>query len=178
MDIHEAWNKALKETEIIRSRVSALATFNVTQVPYILLSESSVNDGDTVVRRGEISVDRPSLILPPNIPQFEGFDFNEDQPFDVESMASFLLVRGVHLPSMKYDNKTYQLDIFEGDMDKAIKYYLKELQQKENVSSGLLTGPEEVWQFSLLIFICSQIARNSENDIRRLIDEYKKNGNN
>src|SRR5262245_55335082 len=153
MDIHEAWNKALKETEIIRSRVSALQTFNVTQVPYILLSESSVNDGDTVVRRGEISVDRPSLILPPNIPQFEGFDFNEDQPFDVESMASFLLVRGVHLPSMKYDNKTYHLDIFEGGMDKAVKHYLKELQQKENVSSGLLTGPEDVWQFSLLIFI-------------------------
>ena len=76
---------------------------------------------------------------------------------------------------MKYDNKTHQLDVFEGGLDKAVKHFLQELQQKENVSSGLLLGPEDVWQFSLLIFICSQIARNTEIDIRRLIDDHKKN---
>jgi hypothetical protein len=174
MDVHEAWSRALKETEVVRSRVSALQTFQATQVPYILLSESSINLGDTVVRRGEVTVDRPSLILPPNIPQFEGFEFDAGQSYDEQSMINFLLIRGVQLPSMKYDNKTQQLNVFEGNMDRAVKHYLKELQQKENVSCGLLVGPEDVWQFSLLIFICSQIARNTEVDIRRLIEDYKK----
>lgn len=174
MDIYEAWGKALKETEIVRSRVSALQTFHVTQVPYILLSESSVNLGDTIVRTGEVMVDRPSLILPPNIPQLEGFDMDPAQPFDKDAMLNFLLLRGVTLPSMKYDNKTHQLNVFEGNMNSATKHYLRELQEKENVSAGLLIGPEDVWQFSLLIFICSQIARNTEMDIRRLIDDYKK----
>jgi hypothetical protein len=174
MDIYEAWGKALKQTEVVRSRICALQTFHATQVPYILLSESSVNFGDTVVRRGEVTVDRPSLILPPNIPQLEGFDFEQSNSFDQESMVNFLLIRGVSLPSMKYDNKTHQLDVYEGNLDKAVKHYLNELQQKENVSSGLLIGPEDVWQFSLLIFICSQIARNTQIDMRRLIEDYKK----
>ena len=152
MNIQEAWSRALKQTEIVRSRISALQTFHATQVPYILLSESSVNLGDTVVRRGEVTVDRPSLILPPNLPQLEGFGFDQPQSFDEQSMINFLLIRGVSLPSMKYDNKTHQLDVFEGGLDKAVKHFLQELQQKENVSSGLLLGPEDVWQFSLLIF--------------------------
>lgn len=176
MDIHEAWSKALKQTEIVRSRVSALQTFHATQVPYILLSESTVNLGDTVVRRGEVTVDRPSLILPPNIPQFEGFEFDQKESFDEHSMINFLLIRGVQLPSMKYDNKTHRVDVFEGRLNEAVKHYLNDLQQKENVSSGLLIGPEDVWQFSLLIFICSQVARNSDTDIRRLIDDHKRRG--
>lgn len=174
MDIQDAWSRALKQTEIVRSRVSALSTFQATQVPYIMLSESGINVGDTVVRRGEVTVDRPSLILPPNIPQFEGFEFDPGDSFDEESMINFLLIRGVQLPSMKYDNKTHTLDVFEGNLDRAVKHFLKDLQQKENVSCGLLVGPEDVWQFSLLIFICSQIARNTEADIRRLIEDYKR----
>ncbi len=174
MDLHDAWSKALKNTEIVRARVSALQTFQSTHVPYILLCESEINIGDTVVRRGEVMVDKPSLILPPNMPQLEGFEFPQEQPFDEQAMINFLLIRGISLPSMKYNNKTYNLDVFEGNLDKAVKHFLKELQQQENVSAGLLVGPEDVWQFSLLIFICSQITRNTEVDIRKLIEDYKK----
>jgi len=176
MDLQEAWGRALKHTEIIRARVSALQTFQATHVPYILLSESSVNEGDTAVRRGEVMVDRPSLILPPNMPQLEGFDFNSEDGFDQQAMLNFLLIRGVSLPSLKYNNTTSSLDVFEGDLTKAVKHYQEDLQRQENVSAGLLVGPEDVWQFSLLIFVCSQIARNSDSDIRKLIDEYKKRG--
>jgi len=59
MDMEEAWNKALRYTEIIRSRVQSLMTFKDTAVSYILLSESSINVGDTVVRRGEVVVEKP-----------------------------------------------------------------------------------------------------------------------
>jgi hypothetical protein len=176
MDLHEAWGKALKHTEIIRARVSALQTFQATDVPYVLLSASEVNDGDTVVRRGEVVVDKPSLILPPNIPQLEGFDFKSDQSFDEQTMVNFLLIRGVSLPSLKYNNTTFKIDIYEGGLDKAVKHYLEELQQQENVSTGLFIGPQDVWQFSLLIFICAQIVRNTETDIRKLIEDYKKRG--
>ncbi len=171
MDIQEAWTKALKETDIIRSRVLSLQTFEPTPVPYVLLSASAINSGDTVVRQGEVLVDRPSLILPPNIPQFEGFDFEAAQA-NPNSLINFLLVRGVTLPSLKYNNKTNCLDIFEGNIEDAIAHYGNRLAREENTSAGLIAGPEDVWQFSLLIFICSQIAKNSSVDIRRLLDEF------
>ena len=175
MDSTSAWEKALRETNIIRSRIIGLQTFGETQVPYILLSPSTINEGDTVVRTGEVLVHRPSLILPPNIPQLEGFNFEDEEgPFKENTMINFLMVRGITLPSMKYDNKIFSLNVFEGKIEDAIGFYGNRLQREENTSAGLICGPDQIWQFSLLIFICSQIAKNSSTDIRRLLDEYHK----
>lgn len=175
MDAYEAWAKALKNTEIIRPRVQALMTFAETAISYILLSESSINLGDTVVRKGEVVVEKPSLILPPNIPQFDGFEFDDPQKtMDENSITNFLLVRGIHLPSLKYNNKTNSLDVHEESLNKTVTYFKKQLQQEENVHAGLLIGPEDCWQFSILIFVCTQIVKNADIDIRNLFKEYKK----
>jgi hypothetical protein len=173
MDAYEAWAKALKNTEIIRPRVQSLLTFKDTHVPYILLSESTVNLGDTVVRQGEVIVEKPSLILPPNVPQFEGFDFDE-QMRGKDAILNFLLVRGMSIPSFHYNNKTYMIDVFEGNLNKAVSHYNGMLQNQENVQSGLMVGPEDCWQFSVIIYICTQIARNADVDIKRLLEEFKK----
>jgi hypothetical protein len=175
MDIEQNWNKALKETEIIRARIQPLMSTGETFVPYILLSESSVNQGDTAVRRGEVAVGKPSIIVPPDNPQFQGFEFEEHNGINENSLVNFLLVRGVRLPSFVYDNKTSSLDIFEGDMSKAVKHFNSLLQSEENIKTGLLLGPEDCWPFSLLIFTCTQIARNLDQDIRRLLNDHKNN---
>ena len=173
MDIQEAWEKALKNTEIIRSRVQALMTFKDTSVPYILLSASNVNIGDTVVRKGEVVVERPSLILPPHMPRLDGFDLQEEQ-FAENYLINFLLVRGIQLPSLRYNNTTNSLEIFEGELGRAVVYYQDQLQRMENVNAGLISGPEDVWQFSILIYCCAQVAKNAEADIRRLLEQYRK----
>ncbi|MBI3251854.1 MAG: hypothetical protein HYZ52_00845 [Candidatus Omnitrophica bacterium] len=174
MDIHEIWESALKNTEIIRPRVLPLETFAATQVPYLFLSESSVNPGDTVVRRGEVTVEKPSIVLPLNTPQFGGFDFEEKMPFGENAVTNFFLVRGIAFPSFKYNNHTQSIDVFEGRLAKAIEHHAAFLERSENVRAGLVTGPEEAWQFSVLIFVCNQVARSSDNDIRRLWEAFRK----
>lgn len=181
MDFEKMWTKALKHTEIIRSRIQALSMSGDTQVPYLLLSESSINVGDTVVRKGEVLVQKPSLFIPPNNPKFEGFEFEDKDgvgAFDENSFINFLIVRGVSIPSLRYDNQTSSLDIYEGKLSQAVKHHEKLMQQQENVKSGLLVGPEDCWQFSILIFICSQVMRNADQDIRRLLDEYHRKKDN
>ena len=172
MDFEEMWGKALKNTEIIRTRVRSLSMIGDTSVPYLLLSESSINIGDTIVRKGEVLVQRPSLFIPPNNPQFEGFEFDEEDVLDQNSLINFLIVRGISLPSLRYDNKTSSMDIYEGKLSKAVKHHEAILQQQEDVQTGLLIGPEDCWQFSILIFVCSQIIKNADQDIQRLLDEY------
>ena len=95
MNPSELWDRAVKKTEIVRPRVTPLATHDVTRLPYICLSESSVNAGDTAVRKGEVLVQRPSIVLPFNAPQFEGFDFEKEMRVNEDFFKSFLLVRGV-----------------------------------------------------------------------------------
>lgn len=173
MDLYDYWAKALKNTQIIRPRVQGLRTLEATNVPYILLSDSSINRGDTVVRKGEVIIEKPSLVLPPLSPQWDGFDFEEAKAFEHNSFVNFLLVRGVKLPSMKYNNTTSSLDVFEGDLAKATAHFLELFERSENTTTGLLTGPEDCWQFSLMVYVCSQAVRNAERDIIQLLKEFR-----
>ncbi len=174
MNIEEIWEKALKQTEIIRPRVKPLDAFNTTHLPYIFLAESSINLGDCVIRKGEILVEKPTLLLPPGSPQLDGFDFRDGQSHQQEMITNFFLVRGIEFPSLKYNNKTYSLDIFEGKLSQAIGKYTQELQKEENVTCGLIIGPEDCWQFSVLIFICTQILRSADNDIKSFMNRWNR----
>jgi len=173
MNIQDSWEKALKHTKIIRQRPKELLTFQATDVPYIFLGESLVNMGDTVVRKGEILVEKPGIILPHNLPQFEGFDFEESLHYGQDMVLNFLIVRGVTFPSLKYNNKTHSLEVYEGHIDKAIGYYSDKLQREEDVNRGLVIGPDDCWQFSILIFIATQILKSADGDIRRLLERFK-----
>ena len=174
MDINTLWEKALKKTEIIRHRIQPLSTFEPTKMPYVFLAESMLNSGDTLIRKGELMVEKPAIILPSHSPQFEGFESEELPQLNMDVLTNFLLVRGVHFPSLKYNNITESLDIFEGSLQQAIEKYSKILQRQENTSSGLLIGPEDCWQFSVLILACSCMSQSAEKDIKRLLDRYKK----
>ena len=111
--------------------------------------------------------------MPFNLPQFEGFDFEKELGIGREMLMNFLLVRGVNFPSLKYNNKTNSLDIFEGRLDKATNHYSNLLERKEDVHSGLIVGPEDCWQLSILIFICMQVAKSANSDIKRLLDRFR-----
>ncbi len=174
MDIRQRWEKALGQTEVVRPRIRALYTFSVTESPYIFLSESSINVGDTVVRKGSVIIQKPSLILPTGLPQFEGFEAQKELHIDESKLADFFLVRGVNLPSLKYNNTTYSLDLFGGSLKRAVQYFQQRLQQAEDVETGLIVGPEDCWQFSILLYISTQVVKSADGDVRRLLDEYRK----
>lgn len=172
MDLQALWDKALKQTEVIRSRMQDLATFEATAMPYVFLAESAINAGDTVVRKGHVLVERPSLILPS--PQFEGFEFETDLHFSEEAVMNFLLVRGVRFPSLRYRHERSSLDLREGSLQQAIDHFADLLKRTEDIQTGLVVGPEEAWQFSILILVGSLVIRSAEGDLRRLFEEWRK----
>ncbi len=174
MNINDHWQKAIENTQIIRPRVKILETHVTTKLPYIFLSELSGDKRGVSVKKGVVFVERPSLVLPLNIPRFEGFDFQEELDMDEDNIVNFLLVRGISFPSLKYNNKTNVREVFDGSVKDAISRYSDELAKKEDCLTGLIFGVGDCWQFSVLIFVCSSIARSSENDIRRLLEDFRK----
>jgi hypothetical protein len=174
MDIEALWNKARRETEIIRLRVRDLETFQATRVSYIFLAESSVNTGDTVVRRGDMLIEKPSLHLPHFSPLFEGIKFDPELHLNGENLATFLLMRGVRMPSLRYCNREASLDVVEGSLSKAIERFHQELLRAEDTTTGLVVGPEEAWQFSLVLFIGALVIRSADGDIRRILDKWRR----
>jgi len=176
MNIEELWQRALKNTEIHNFRLSSLSTFAPTDTDYIILSCSELNAKDTVVRKGKVNVMNPIIILPPVYPQLEGFDIEQLADINPDALRSFLYMRGVRLPSLKYYNKTYTMDIIEEPIEDVLAMHKNELERKEDVHTGLLIGPNDAWQFSLLLYVSSLIDRSFDKDIKNIIDRYKNEG--
>lgn len=173
MKFEENWKKAVKETEIYRVRLKHLSNYKDTNLPYIFLSESVINTNNTVVRKGNIIIDKPLIFFPSNFPQFEGFNFEEDYHISENILCSFLLIRGINLPSLKFKNQTYTLEVLETSLEKTIKYFLQELEKKENIDSGLIVGPDDVWQFSLLIYAVGLMNRSLPYDIESFLKDLR-----
>jgi len=177
MDVEKNWEKALKRTEIIRSRIQPLETFESTKIPYILLSEAQTSIKGVFVRKGHVCVEKPSLVLPSNYPQLQGFEFNEDMRGETNRFMDFLLIRGVRFPSMRFNHLTEGLSVYDGSLQAAIDDYLGQLQCSENTAAGLIAGPEDCWQFSVLIFAGSQMMRSADGDIHRLMEDFRRKKN-
>jgi len=176
VDIEEKWERALEKTEILHSRLRGLLTFEATDLPYVFLGESVVNVGDTIVRKGKIVVDKPLLVLPPHYPQFEGFDFEENLKSNGDKIRTFLLLRGLSFHSLKYTNEISSLEIQEGSLEKASKKIKLDLECKEDVHTGLILGPEDCWQFSIMIYTGSLMSKSAPEDIKKILEKFKNKG--
>ena len=174
MDIQELWDKARKQTEILRMRLQDLSTFDSTVVPYLFLAESSLNPGDTVVRKGHVLIQRPAIVLPNFSPQFDGFDFGENLHVSDDAVTTFLLMRGIQFPSLKYRHQISSLDVFEDSLQRAIRHFNEQLAAAEDIKTGLVVGPEDAWQFSLLLLVGALVVRSAEGDLRRILEEWRK----
>ena len=174
MDAQELWNKALKSTEIVRLRLNDLATFESTAVPYVFLAESSLNQGDTVVRKGHVVIERPAIILPPLSPQFEGFQFDQDPRLGDGAMSTFLLLLGVQFPSLRYRHEVSSLDVSERSLHDSVEHFADQLKRAEDIKTGLVVGPEEAWQFSVLLLIGALVIRSAQGDVRRILEEWRR----
>ncbi len=174
MDPQALWDKARRQTEILRLRLQDLATFDTTPVPYLFLAESAVNPGDTVVRRGHVLVERPAIILPTLAAQFEGFEFDPDLHLSDAALATFLLVRGIQFPALKYRHQLSSLDLREGSLARSIEHFTAQLAAAEDIHTGLIVGPEDAWQFSVLLLVGALVIRSAEGDLRRMLEQWRK----
>lgn len=169
MMLEELWERAKENTEILKQRIGFLSSIENTSLDYIFLAESCINIGDTVVRKGKILVHKPLIILPKEFPVFEGFEFENN-----EMLIPFLLMRGVSFPSLKYSNITSSIEVYEAPLSKAIDDFIDRLEAKEDIYTGLIKGEEDIWQFSLLIYVVSLINHSATRDIKRAIEDFKK----
>ncbi len=173
IDIDKKWQEALRKTKIVRSKYGKLETFKKTVVPYVLISKSLVNKDTTVVREGKVEVSPVMIHLPSGNFEFYGFDFKETTDYSDEIIKSFLLIRGVQLPSMKYSNTQVKLEVFDKPIEEVVKEYKELLLRKEDIDTGIIISIPDIWQFSLIIYLANLVAKSIDNDIKNIFDFLK-----
>jgi len=168
MDLEDIWQNVLGSTEILRMYMPRLGVASASDLPYIFLAESDVNRGDTVVRKGVVKVDKPVIYLTDGSPQFYGFKFEDELKVNPETLKTFLIMRGVQLPSFKYTQSS-SLEVYEGSLQDAIDEYSDLLARKENTDTGLIKGLSGYWQFSVLAYVTNIVAKSAPDNIRGII---------
>jgi hypothetical protein len=91
-----------------------------------------------------------------------------------ESVATFLLVRGIQFPSLKYRHQLSLLDVVERPLQQAVEQFADQLSAAEDVTTGLLVGPEDAWQFSILLLVGALVVRSAEGDLRQILEAWRK----
>lgn len=156
---------AVKHTKILRLPEQTLATFGMTNIGYYLVTEPVYSEmekdvAETVVREGRVVAERPRIVTPHYLSQFEGFS-----P-DAKRYFSMLLKKyGPNVPGLfySYRNEPKGLTIVAGSLTAVVDKINAEIDQRGDPLVAIIKGEDEFWDVSLLKFIY-EMARNSMED--------------
>lgn len=168
MNFIEKFDEALKSTKILRMRLKALEQKKNTICPYTIVMPSRFDAKDALIKKGNIIVEKPVIILPENLAEFIGFELEE---FGIRNdmLNSALLLRGIRLPSLRYKNLQYKIDVVNKNYKEHAEDIAETLKLKEDVEEGVvITKNPELWQLSLLIYTAGLFIKNIPNDLKNL----------
>ncbi|MDI6806731.1 MAG: hypothetical protein QMD14_02860 [Candidatus Aenigmarchaeota archaeon] len=144
-----------RNTEILRYPKQPLSTFSTTTLNYYLLTEPVYKElkvskeEETVIREGKITAERPKIITPSYILNFEGFDENG------KKYAKMVLQRfGPHAPgilrTLHYKKEARGVSILSEPLN-SVAYKLNEKIEKERDDfATIVKGVDELWDASIV----------------------------
>ena len=158
----ERIERAVRHTEILRLPKQTLATFGMTTIGYYLLTEpvySELEKGvtETVVREGRVVAERPRIVTPYYLSQFEGFS-----P-DAKRYLNMLIKKyGRNTPGLfySYRNEPKGLTIVADSITRVVDRINAEIDKHGDPLVTIIKGEDELWDVALLKFIY-EMARNS-----------------
>jgi hypothetical protein len=161
---------AVRHTEILRLPKQTLATFGMTNIGYYLVTEPVYSElekdvTETVVREGRVVAERPRIVTPHYLSQFEGFSPDAKRYFNM-----LLKKYGPNAPGLfySYRNEPKGLTIVAGSITAVVDKINAEIDKRGDPLVAIIKGEDECWDVSLLKFIY-EMARNSmENNLLQL----------
>tara|TARA_B100000315_G_C14539265_1_gene570026 strand:+ start:94 stop:798 length:705 start_codon:yes stop_codon:yes gene_type:complete len=153
---------AVGHTEILRLPKQTLATFGTTNIGYYLLTEPVYSEleksvTETVVREGRVVAERPRIVTPHYLSQFEGFS-----P-DAKRYFSMLIKKyGPNVPGLfySYRNEPKGLTIVADRLMSVADKINADIDKRGDSLTTIIKGEDDLWDVSLLKFIY-EMARNS-----------------
>ena len=170
MEMEEAFKLAQEDTCFVKVRKNLLYTFGATRLPYICISRDIENAEQVMVRTGEVLADKPQIALPGEMFSFEGFEKLMEM-FQDEPMVA--LARRVSMPPSKYVNKADAPDKRTGTVADVVQRVMNELENDNDVRTGVITAPEQVWPISVLLYVGSQVARSAQSNVQEHFEHLR-----
>lgn len=155
---------AVQYTQVLRLPSQSLATFGTTNVNYYLLTipvyAEPVNEGETVIREGKVSAERPRVVTPSYLTRLEGFGENARKYLEMITRE-----HGAHAPGLlySYKNEPKGLTIVSDRLDVVAAGLNERIDKEGDKLAAIIKGVDELWDVSLLKFI-SELTESSLKD--------------
>ena len=171
-DLERKFREAMEASVIHRARRADLFTFGTTILPYLFVAESGINSGDIILRRGEISTGKPAVFLQGGTPSFSGFG---DEYEGRESDMGLLFGRVFQFPNLRYAHTHNQLEVLSKSLERVLGEQIERLEREGNTRTAVISGPEDCWALSLVIYAGEMTKRSASGNIKDLIEHKKLN---
>jgi hypothetical protein len=147
--------EALQTIKIYKQYQKELFTFGPTKLPYVFLAKK---EDMTRVREGIIKVEKPIITSPYQQDIYEGW---EDAAIAINWGSRFL-----HSPN-KYTHEELRAYNIPESLEEATSHYKTKLQNDE---TGLITGRDDLWDVSLMIYTTIMMAKSVDSVVTELME--------
>jgi hypothetical protein len=168
---YQKFIEAVRSTKILRARKNYLFTFGNTRLPYVMVANSLINAGSSIIRTGEVVVEKPQIIIANDSSAFEGFDIDRSL-VDLDQVKFALMSRGISFPQMNYKNSTQFLEVVSDKLEVIIERQMNQFEDANDSRVGLIQCREDTWNLSLLHYVLTQVIRSSTSNMQEYLERY------
>ena len=169
----EQFSQYWRQTEVIRQYQQILYTFGDMRLPYVFLSEHNSYNDRTIVRKGIIHIQKPSILLPGQSsgPIFgEGFD-----DLGALSPDAAFIIRSMGLPYSEVTNKWLTRDSIEyGKLQQTIDRFTDKLEQQEDTDTGLIKGAQDGVDIALMRYSIGLMIKSAPENVHQFFEHLRR----
>ena len=166
-----------QRTEVIREYEQMLYTFGDMTLPYIFVAEHTQFPDRTLVRRGVVYIQKPSIVLPgqPGGPAFtEGFEHSNAIPPN-----AVYVMRSMGLPYSQVTHKQIAGDEIEyGHLQAVIDRLGESLHRHDDTDTGLIKGLMAGADISLMRYAMGLMLKSAPQNVRQFFDHLRRSHDN
>jgi len=159
----EQFDEAWQAVDVVRYSQPNLFTFGDTRLKYTVIAPSEIHQGETVLREGQVVVQKPMII---NLLGAEGVHLEGFGEFD--QMPGFLIERMAYIPRLNYRNQEGRMEIVSTPANELIEQVIKKLDTEGDNLMGVMKSPAGAWQIGVLRYSVEKIVQSTPYNIQEL----------
>lgn len=155
------WDAVSIEREVPYS----LFTFGVSDLPYYLIVDAKQAGQLVEVSRGEVTVNRPSIITPYNAqPELRNF-FEDEEQFGI---VDFIMSRSAAFSHLKIENKSQKSELVSDSVEELVAKLNSQLDDEEEDRVAILSAPFGLGKMAVFRYTTQRIMSSASDNLNEL----------
>lgn len=162
-ELFERW---MKETHLVRSPTTRLATFGATRIDYHLVSPVDGMPGKTRLREGSVLSEKPAVLTPESLRErFDGFGEEAGHYKEFIDSRYGELLRALEY---RFKNMDFKTTVLASDARATAERIKAEADARTSAQDAVIACPDPAWSLALMTFTLEEARRSFPGNVQDL----------